>query len=126
MSAPSQWTDRRVEEIIGQLLRAGVFLSALLVLVGGIVYLARHGGEVANYGAFRGEPAKYRNPMLLLSPGTFLRGQGLIQLGLVLLILTPVARVAFSVFAFARERDWIYAAISSLVLALLAYSLTSA
>ena len=41
-----------------------------------------------------------------------------------LLILTPVARVAFSVAAFALERDWTYVAITLIVLAILVYSLT--
>jgi uncharacterized membrane protein len=126
MPAPTQWNDRRVEEIIGGLLRTGVLLSAMLVLAGGVVYLARHSGEPADYRVFRGEPAFLRSPVALLSPDSLRHGRGLIQLGLFLLILTPVARVAFSVFAFARERDWVYAAISSLVLALLAYSLISA
>jgi uncharacterized membrane protein len=42
---------------------------------------------------------------------------------LLLLILTPVARVAFSVAAFALERDWTYVAITLIVLAVLIYSL---
>ena len=40
------------------------------------------------------------------------RGRALIQLGLLLLIATPVARVAFSVFAFERQRDWTYVGIT--------------
>jgi uncharacterized membrane protein len=52
-------------------------------------------------------------------------GRGLIPLGLLLLIATPVARVAFSVVAFARQRDATYVAITFTVLALLLYSLFS-
>jgi len=54
-----------------------------------------------------------------------LRGQSrcIIQLGLVPLILTPIARVAFSLFAFARAHDRVYAAVTGIVLALLVYSL---
>ena len=48
-----------------------------------------------------------------------LRGQGLIQLGLLLLIATPVARVVFTVFAFFMERDYTYVAVSLLVLGIL-------
>ena len=47
------------------------------------------------------------------------RGRALIQLGLLLLIATPVARVAFSVFAFERQRDWTYVGITLFVLAVL-------
>jgi len=46
-----------------------------------------------------------------------------IQLGVLLLIATPIARVLFSVIGFARERDWMYVAFSTLVLALLLYGL---
>ena len=46
-----------------------------------------------------------------------------IQLGLLLLIATPVARVAFSVFAFAKQRDWTFVVITLIVLGLLLYGL---
>jgi uncharacterized membrane protein len=46
-------------------------------------------------------------------------------LGLLLLIATPVARVAFSVIGFALEKDWMYVVITLIVLALLIYSLSS-
>jgi uncharacterized membrane protein len=54
-----------------------------------------------------------------------LRGRGIIQLGLLLLIATPVARVAFSVAAFAFQRDRLYVVVTLVVLAILLYSLTS-
>ena len=49
--------------------------------------------------------------------------RGIIQFGLVLLIATPVARVAFSVAAFALQRDNTYVAITLIVLAVLLFSL---
>ncbi len=48
-----------------------------------------------------------------------LQGRGWIQLGLLLLIATPVARVVFTVFAFARERDTTYVVVTLIVLGLL-------
>ena len=51
------------------------------------------------------------------------RGRGLIQFGLLLLIATPVARVAFSVAAFAIQRDRLYVVVTLIVLAILTYSL---
>ena len=120
------WDDRRVEEIISYLLRAGVLISAFLVFAGGVVYLIRHGGEIPEYRAFRGEPEEFRTVRGLFSIDILAHGRGLVQLGLVLLILTPIARVAFSVVAFLIERDWIYVAVSAIVLGLLLYSFTSA
>jgi uncharacterized membrane protein len=54
-----------------------------------------------------------------------LSGRGLIQLGLLVLIATPIARVISSTIGFLLRRDLLYVAISFFVLALLAYSLTS-
>jgi uncharacterized membrane protein len=52
-----------------------------------------------------------------------LHGRGLIQLGLLILIATPIARVAFSVVAFLYQRDWTYVVVTLIVLGLLVYSL---
>jgi uncharacterized membrane protein len=51
------------------------------------------------------------------------RGRGLIQLGLLFLIATPIARVAFSIVGFAIERDRMYVVFTLIVLAILLYSL---
>jgi uncharacterized membrane protein len=115
--------DQRMDQIMAILLRTGVFLAALLVLIGGIIFLLRHSTRVIDYRVFQGEPQELRTIPGILHEAEELRGRGLIQLGLLLLIATPVARVLFSVFAFARQRDWTYVAITLLVLALLTYSL---
>jgi uncharacterized membrane protein len=120
------WTDHQVDQSLGNLLRAGVVLAAVTVLGGGVLYLARHGTEPTDYRDFQGEPADLCSPIGIVADALALQGRGLIQLGLLLLIATPVARVAFSVFAFARQRDAIYIAATLIVLALLLYSLFSA
>jgi len=122
-SKPSGWTDERVERVIGQLLRLGVTLSATVVVLGGAVYLVRHGIEAPHYGIFRGEPTGLRNISGILGQVRDWRGRGIIQLGLLVLIATPVARVAFSVVAFALERDRLYVVVTLIVLAVLAFSL---
>jgi len=118
----ADWTDRRVETIVGTLLRAGVILSALVVLAGGIVFLSRHSFESANYRVFQGEPSELRHFRGILRGVAALRGRAIIQLGLLLLIATPIARVAFSMFGFAEERDRLYVAVTGIVLAVLLYS----
>jgi uncharacterized membrane protein len=118
-----RWTDEKVEMIIGGLLRAGVVLAASVVALGGIVYLTRHGGQPADFAHFHGQPPEYSRFGPILR-GVFAgRGRSIIQLGLVLLIATPVARVAFSAVAFERQRDWKYVAITLIVLSILLYSL---
>jgi uncharacterized membrane protein len=110
--------------IVGNLLRAGVILSGAVVSVGALIYLARHGTEAPAYHVFRGEPTDLRNVRGILTDALAVRGRGIIQLGLLLLIATPVARVAYLVYAFFREKDFWYAAIALVVLLLLAYGLS--
>lgn len=117
------WTDERVEGIIGRLLRAGVLLAATIVALGAAIFLARHGGELPPYRVFRGEPTDLRTLSGILAQALSFRGRNIIQLGLLLLIATPVARVAFSIAAFALERDRLYVIVTLLVLAVLLFSL---
>jgi uncharacterized membrane protein len=117
------WGDQRIEGIIGNLLRAGVILSAVVVTFGGSIYLVRHFSESTNYRTFRGEPAAYRTIHGILASAYSLHGSGVIQLGLLLLIATPVARVAFSIWGFAAEHDRLYVIFTVIVLAILLYSL---
>lgn len=120
------WTDQQLEVTIGNLLRAGVLVAAVVVLIGGTVYLVRHGGAAPHYGVFRGEPADLRSVSGILTDAISLRGRGIIQLGLLILLATPLARVAFSVFAFAMQRDVLYVVVTLLVLAVLIFSLAGA
>ncbi len=121
---PVSWSEKRTELIIGNLLRAGVLVSATLVLLGGTFYLARRGAEVHDYRIFQGEPADLRTPSGILRDALAFDARGIMQLGLLLLIATPVARVAFSAFAFARERDALYVVVSLIVLGVLLFSLS--
>lgn len=117
------WTDRRVQALIGNLLRAGVLTAASLVALGGLVYLFHNGLAVLDYKSFRGEPRELCHVWGIIKYAFSFHGRGLIQLGLLVLIATPIARVAFSVFAFLRQRDRMYVIVTCLVLAVLCYSL---
>jgi uncharacterized membrane protein len=117
--------DKRVDEWMGDLLRTGVLVAAATVAVGGAIFLLRHPFPVTNYHVFQGEPVELRTLKGIFGEALHGRGRGLIQLGLLILIATPVARVTFAVFAFLYERDWTYVAVSLLVLALLLWSLFS-
>lgn len=123
MTIQEAWNDQRVENIIGNLLRIGVGIAASVVLVGAAAYLIRHGLGHANYRVFRGEPSDLRSLRGIVRAAFALRPRGIMQLGLVLLIATPVARVAFSVFAFAIERDRMYVVFTLIVLTILVLSL---
>ena len=94
-----------------------------VVLFGAVVYLARHGHEVPNYTMFHGEPENLTSMSAIVHGALGMSGRAIIQLGLLLLIATPVARVLFSAIAFALERDYLYVFITLIVLAILLYSL---
>lgn len=117
------WSDQRVEEIIGEMLRAGVIIAASVVLLGGIIYLVRHGKEAPDRHVFLGEPAYLRGVSGIIAESRSFSGRGIIQLGILLLVATPVARVIFSVAAFALQGDRTYVIITLIVLAVLGYSL---
>lgn len=119
------WTDQRVDAIIGTLLRVGVIIAATVVLSGGALYLVQHGSTVPDYRVFRGEPAYLRGVSGILKEARALDGRGVIQLGLLLLLATPIARVTFSVVAFVFQRDRTYVVVTLIVLAVLLYSLGS-
>jgi uncharacterized membrane protein len=121
-----RWTDERVEQVIGNLLRAGVIASAFVVFAGGVRYLLHEGrASVPDRSTFHENPAYLRSPGGIIQHALQGDDRALIQLGLLLLIATPVARVLFSVVAFALERDLTYVLVTLLVLAILLYSLFS-
>jgi uncharacterized membrane protein len=118
-----QPTDQRIEDIIARMLRAGVILSTAFVLGGGIWYLFQFGAARPEYGTFHGEPAMLRSLPGIVRGAVALDARSWIQLGLLLLIATPVARVLFSIFAFAAQRDRTYVVITLIVAGVLLYSL---
>ncbi len=125
MANTRQWTDQQVEITISVLLRVGVMLSAAVVIVGGVLYLFHNSHGIPENHIFRGEPADLRQVPGVLHDVLALQERGIIQLGILLLILTPVARVAFSVFAFWQQRDQLYIIITLTVLIILVHGLLS-
>jgi uncharacterized membrane protein len=117
--------DPRMERLVGNLLRAGVLTAASVVLVGGALYLHRHGRSDVGLKEFVGEPSELRYPGRIVADAFALKSRAIIQFGLLLLIATPVARVGLLMILFARQRDRLYFGVSLLVLAVLVYSLLS-
>lgn len=117
------WNDTAIEVIIGRLLRTGVLLSAAVVLIGGILYLIEHGTTHPHYKVFSLESAHLRHMPAIFRDAFALHSAGIIQLGLLLLIATPIARVLFSVIAFLVERDLMYVVVTLIVLSVLLFSL---
>ncbi|HVZ77889.1 MAG TPA: DUF1634 domain-containing protein [Gemmatimonadaceae bacterium] len=116
-------TDHEVDQIIGRLLQVGVLLAALVVLVGGAMFLREHGATVADFRAFVPGTSELRSLSGIIHGALAGDSAAITQLGLVLLIATPVARVALTLVAFLYQRDRLYVAVTTLVLALLVYGL---
>lgn len=114
-----------VEQVIGRLLRVGVILSLVLVVVGSLTsfYHGRYGHTPADVARLtRGTERGPTSPHAFLEGLEDLRGQSLIVAGLIVLMLTPIIRVAVSIIAFAIQRDFTFVVITSIVLALLVLS----
>jgi uncharacterized membrane protein len=123
MKPRAGWSDERIERIIGSLLLAGVVASASIVFAGGVVFLIRHGSEVAEYGRFRGAAPELRSFAGVVHAAWSGKARALIQIGLMLLIATPIARVGFSLAGFVLERDRTYVVVTAVVLAILLFSI---
>jgi uncharacterized membrane protein len=108
-------SDRRLETIIRNLLRAGVVIAATITSIGGVIYLAHSGVSLAHHRAFHGEPADLRQVKGVLGDASSGDGRGIMQLG--------VARVAFSLAAFAVQRDRLYVVVTLAVLGVLSFSM---
>lgn len=120
-----KYDDHQLERLISVTLRSGVAVAVVLGVVGGAMFLSHHGSDHMDFGTFLGEEIPYST-----LGGIFERisgpneGLGIAQIGVLCLLMTPITRVALSIVGFLRERDWIFTAISSAVLAILLFSLS--
>lgn len=119
------WAERDMELMLGKLLRKGVVLSCIITLFGGVLYLIQRKGESPNYSPVpKGQPFEGVEPYLrelsTIVPRIFdFDGAAIIQLGVCVLIATPILRVAFSVLSFLIEKNYLYVFISALVLTII-------
>jgi uncharacterized membrane protein len=111
-----RFKDTDMQLLLGRVLRAGTVTSICIVFFGGIIYLYRHGHSIPDYKEFKGIPDFVSHARGLFDGALNLKGQAIIQLGIMLLIATPILRVIFSTIGFALERDYLYVGISLLVL----------
>jgi len=119
----SKLNDSSIQSLIGYILRIGVLLSSGIVLFGGLIYLSRHGYSLADYKVFHDESARYADISKLVPAALSFHGRDIMQLGLIVLIATPIARVLFSALGFLLEKDYLYVGICLLVLAIIGFSM---
>ncbi len=117
--------DRKLEVVIGYTLRIGVITAAVIVLIGGVLYLIENRSTAADYHTFHAASKHSGSLSGIVRNVQAFDSRGIIQLGLLVLIATPIVRVLFSIIAFAMERDAVYVIVTLIVLAVLLYSLFS-
>lgn len=115
------FNDRTMEIIMGRLLQVGVLLASFVMLLGGILYVKAHHAGTPDYRVFKSEPQALRHVSGVMAGVAAGDPAAIIQLAVLLLIATPVARVMFSLVAFAIERDRLYMGVSAIVLAVLLF-----
>jgi uncharacterized membrane protein len=116
-------TDMQMDSAIANMLRFGIALAAALMVLGGFFYLQHPTMQPADYRHFHGSAIDLQNLGKVLTGKRLVDSTSVLELGIVLLIATPVARVALCVVDFARQRDKLYVVISFGVLMVLLYSL---
>ena len=115
-------TDQRLEIAMGKMLRIGVMVAALVVLVGGILYIVQASGPLPDYSHIHGAPAADEHVGLIFAGALRFKSKSLIDFGILLLIATPICRVVFGVVGFSFLKDRLYTAVSAIVLAVLLLS----
>jgi uncharacterized membrane protein len=115
--------DYDIEQLIGQVLRYGVVLSGSVAIIGGIWYLFQQGTAMPHYTTFNGEPAGFTSLTGIIKGLQHGSATEIIQLGVVILIATPIIRIVFSLVSFILEKDKLYVLITFIVLAIILFSM---
>lgn len=117
---------RRVETLISVLLRVGVVTSLLIVVAGTVVTFVDHPSYLsssADLDRLIAPGAEFpHTPAAVVRGLRHGDGPAIVATGLLVLIATPVLRVAVSIFAFVYQRDRTFVVITAVVLALLLLS----
>jgi uncharacterized membrane protein len=125
LSESTENIDKGTEFIIGNLLRVGVTFAGSVMLLGAILFLIRHGSEFPKVHSFRFDSFNITDPNIVIKELFEMKSIAIMQLGILILIATPVLRVVVSVIAFLYERDFMYVFFTLIVLGVLVFSLFS-
>jgi uncharacterized membrane protein len=108
--------------VISLILKGGLLLAILFGFIGGSLFLWHHGSEMPNYSIFKVESSIPGKASGIFDESND-KSWEIMQIGIWLLIATPVARVASCAVIFFRQRDLLYFAVACIVLLILFYSL---
>ena len=118
--------DAQLQNSLARVMLTGVLVAAAVMGAGLIWFVATHEGMPPGDHVFSGEPKYFENPIGMLQRALDLNAVGhrrsLIMIGVVLLLINPLIRVAFAAAGFAAQRNKLYTGISLVVLAVLVLS----
>ena len=118
--------DQQLQNSLAYVMLWGVLLAAVVMGAGVVWFLAAHPSLRAGDHLFTGEPQYFENPISMTPRALHLDEIGhrrsLIMIGVVLLMINPLIRVAFAAFGFAVQKDRLYTLVSLIVLAVLIIS----
>ncbi len=115
--------EKNTRNDVSNILRYGVLIAALITLFGGILFFIQHPEAGFEYATFDREMNRLRDVSTIINETLLFKGRAIIQFGILVLITTPVLRVLFSMIGFVIEKDWMYVAITGVVIAVLFFSL---
>jgi len=118
--------DAQLQNSLARVMLTGVLVAAAVMGAGLIWFVATHEGMPPGDHLFSGEPKYFENPVSMLERAVSLKAIGhrsrLIMIGVVLLLINPIIRVAFAAVGFAAQRNRLYTVISLAVLGVLLLS----
>ena len=124
MTAADKNLDEKMELTVARLLNMGLLISTLVIVFGGILLISEQGSTPIDFKTLQGEPLTLASiPTIALAAGS-LDARAVIEIGLLLLVATPVARVALSLILFWRKADYLYVGITGAVLAILLFAVS--
>jgi uncharacterized membrane protein len=107
----------------GRIVQAIVFIAAIITGAGGIAYLVSSGNHIHSYSKFNEIAPFLKSINGIIKCALSFNSEAVMQLGVLVLIAIPLIRVIVFLISFIKERDWIYVAVSAIVMGVLLYSI---
>jgi len=124
VTAADKNLDEKMELTVARLLNMGLLISTLVIVFGGILLISEQGSTPIDFKTLQGEPLTLASIPTIALAAVSLDARAVIEIGLLLLVATPVARVALSLILFWRKADYLYVGITGAVLAILLFAVS--
>lgn len=114
--------EEHLRLILSRIMIWGIVLAAGVMLAGGVIFLAHHAAQAPGDRKFTGEPGDLRHPVAIFKAALKGNDDCLIQVGVLLMLLNPLVRVAMAAVGYAVSKDRLYAGVAAFVFAVLVVS----